>query len=354
MKTIFQFAARTLLLAAVSACLALSARADIKYSLVNLSAIVPGASAIDINNAGDVLLSGNDKTYLYKGGVAYQIPTDFGLTALSGVSLNDHDQIVGMGTTVGGLRETYSYDFGTSTGAVTNLIPQNSNDQLLSLNNLGMTAVGAYTGTQYITHVFDSSGHSILPLGLGGNGLNNAGDLWVNESYTYNLITGQTSEAESGYSDGAVFGDNGWFAATSPSVLARGKLGDNEVPVTTLGTVSSVLYASDINGNGVVVGSIWKFPELYPYRAFTADQNGIVDLNDVAPLFAGNYYAQARAINDAGEIIGYFGNQDVIASGDFLLIPIGSPVPEASSAAWALGGLLIVGALAWRRRLLSS
>jgi hypothetical protein len=167
----------------------------------------------------------------------------------------------------------------------------------------------------------------------------------------YNLVTKETSDSQPLFAtDGAVFGDNGWVAATSPSVLFRAKLGENPVPSTELGSVFPELFASDINGNGDVVGSIWKFPEMYAYRAFLANGDGIIDLNGVAPLIAGNFYAGGERINDAGEIIGFLGNQYQVDSGAFLLIPIGTPVPEASSLAWAAAGLALLSALAWRRR----
>ena len=325
-------------------------RADLKYTAVDLGSVVSGADAIDINNPGDVVINAGGHTYLYKGGTAYQIPENFGLTHLSGVALNDHDQIIGTGTTAGGLKETFQYDFGTSTGSITNYIPQDDFDQLLSINNLGMTSVGQYTGTQYIHQVFDASGHNILPASLNAYGLNNAGDVWVDEQYTYNLITGETSNSDGGIMNSGVFGDNGWWAHSTPSSLVRGKLGNNPVPAQDLGTVFPELFSYDINGNGDVVGSIWKYPELYPYHAFLANDGGIVDLNDVAPLLAGNFYAQGERINDAGEIIGFLGSQDQVDSGAFLLIPIGTPVPEASTMAWAASGLALLGAIAWRRR----
>jgi hypothetical protein len=89
---------------------------------------------------------------------------------------------------------------------------------------------------------------------------------------------------------------------------------------------------------------------MYAYRAFLANGDGIIDLNGVAPLIAGNFYAGGERINDAGEIIGFLGNQYQVDSGAFLLIPIGTPVPEASSLAWAAAGLALLSALAWRRR----
>jgi probable HAF family extracellular repeat protein len=121
-----------------------------------------------------------------------------------------------------------------------------------------------------------------------------------------------------------------------------------------LGTLGKdLVFPSDINNSGQVVGQADVSGSLYGH-AFFADATGpLVDLNDVIPAGSGWELTDAQGINDRGQIAGTgtINGQDHA----FLLTPIGSggggggqavPLPPG---AWA-GAATLAGMGLWRAR----
>ncbi|MCV2362543.1 hypothetical protein LNV23_03660 [Paucibacter sp. DJ1R-11] len=112
----------------------------------------------------------------------------------------------------------------------------------------------------------------------------------------------------------------------------------------TLGWVHS--QASFINNAGVVVGNLFNGSDGDSYfagHAFITGANGqgMVDLNSLVSLGEGLYLNDVWGLNDAGQVL--VSDQNGLA---YLL----TPVPEASTSAMLLAGLLVLALLTHQRR----
>lgn len=112
----------------------------------------------------------------------------------------------------------------------------------------------------------------------------------------------------------------------------------------TLGWVHS--QAGFINNAGVVAGNLFNGSDGDSYfagHAFITGANGqgMVDLNSLVSLGEGLYLNDVWGLNDAGQVL--VSDQNGLA---YLL----TPVPEASTSAMLLAGLLVLALLARQRR----
>jgi probable HAF family extracellular repeat protein len=134
-----------------------------------------------------------------------------------------------------------------------------------------------------------------------------------------------------GASQAGLFGPNHAFITTMNS---------NMTDLGTLGGPDS--YAWDINSDGQVVG--WSTTGTgNAHHAFVtgADGLGMVDLNSMVTLSNGTFLAEARAINDLGQIL---------ANGSDGRAYLLSPIPEPQTHAMLLAGLGLMGFMARKRR----
>jgi hypothetical protein len=329
-------------LAATSAVLP----AQTTYRYIDVESILPGASAGALNNLGHVVMRANNQVYLYANGVATPVPEIGGLTNYSIIDMNDRDVLLGSGLASDGTRKYFTYDVPNAQLQIREFNINEGYEYPLTLNNLGQIAVGSTTGTWYIDRIYD--GDTVVE--RRGHGLNDDGFLLLDDWSMWNIRTGVTAAGTNSFVAGVVFGDNGWMAGSSPTTLIRTHLEPGKAPVTdTIGQWSSRLYASDINGSGVVVGSLWDRTST-PWHGFVSF-GGVFDLNNLTTPPDGFFIQTGSQINDLGQIVGSATTD--IRGGlrrSFILEPLGIlPVPEPATY-YAGAGLLLLLATAWRRR----
>jgi hypothetical protein len=261
--------------------------------------------------------------------------------------MNDRDVLLGSGLASDGTRKYFTYDVPNAQLQIREFNLNVGYEYPLTLNNLGQIAVGSTTGTWYINRIYD--GDTVIE--RRGHGLNDDGFLLLDDWSMWNIRTGVTAAGAYAGVAGVVFGDNGWMAGTTPTTLIRTHLQPGRAPVNeTIGQWTGRMYASEINGSGVVVGSLWDRTST-PWHGFVSFGGGVFDLNNLTTPPEGFFILSGSQINELGQIVG-------VATTDnhggirrsFILEPTGVlPVPEPTTY-YGSAGLLLLLATAGRRR----
>jgi probable HAF family extracellular repeat protein len=254
-----------------------------------------------INNNGQVavygrpLPGGQVQAYRYSEATGFEPLGDFGGTRTEAEGINNSGQVTGFSEDAAGRIHAFRYTDGVG---LENLGTAFRNSRGYAINDLGWVA-GAADGNAV---VFREQG-SLTLLPGSALGINNAG----NVVGTTTVVPGHTTAFV--HLDGQMF-----------------ILGDNVFGLPTL---------YDINNHNVAVGSGYLDGNLvallWRQDLIGIEPAGLVDLNTLIAADSGWTLLGARAINDAGQIVG-FGT----FNGEFLAYRL-DPVPEPST--WGLFAL---------------
>jgi probable HAF family extracellular repeat protein len=352
--------------ALVSALLTLacgSASAQVPYRLTILGGDATPASAVDINNNGQVVL--NTGSAVVWDGTTF---TDLG--AGSPLAINNAGQVVGTTTDSLTLPRAAAW-LGAGASRLPGPVDEN-NSAASDINDHGQIAGFQRVGGRFFyATTWENGGYSNLGLGI-ARGINNSGQivgisidptltfgsaaLWDRNGMT--LLGGRDTAAVS-------INDRGQIVGYSAS---HAQLWDGARAID-LGTLSGDnSFAAAINNAGQVVGS-YGFNPSSGLDSRAALWNGTVgtDLNSLLrpeSVQAGWFLTFASGINDSGTIVGSAYNRFDCADGScvshgFVLsisdlpdqvLAITTAVPEPSSYALMLAGLGAIGLWAQCRR----
>lgn len=266
-------------------------------------------------------------TFGLSGGAAHAwsyTVTDLGGNRSVGHGINAVGQAAGYSYISGGWSHAFLY----SNGTMTDLGTLGGTDSMGYDVNIagqvtGYSSTGIRTPSGDIYHAFLYSNGAMTDLGALEGGNNSMG-MSINDS-------GQVS----GFS-----GTGGDFNNPHAFLYSNGIMND-------LGTLSGSTnsYGHGINSAGQVVGmdSLYYGSGVY-YRAFLYSNGSMTDLNTLIDPAAGWSLTTASDINDAGQIVGYGSIAGETRA--FLL----TPVPEPETYAMFLAGLVLVGHIAGRRK----
>jgi probable HAF family extracellular repeat protein len=190
--------------------------------------------------------------------------------------INNSGQVVGFAQTSAGLYRAFLYtggamnDLGTLGG---------TQSYAFGINNVGEVVGYGTTGVGYTNHAFFYDGGSMNDLGtLGGQ------DSFANDINDAGQIVGR-----SGLSGG--YGQHAFFYS--------------EGVMTDIGSFAGDSWAHSINNDGQIVGG---YLTVSGSRAFIYSDGVMTDLNDLLPADSDLTFADARAINSTGQIVGYGSN----------------------------------------------
>jgi probable HAF family extracellular repeat protein len=261
-----------------------------------------------------------------------------------GGDINDHGWVTGIANTDVGRRafvwtpQTGMQDIGSLGGGGLESIG-------LHINNQGQVAGWSMTGAGYDTHAYVwSSGEGMQDLGKGAAwALNNQGAV-VNGGQL--LPPGGTAQTlPSGFS-AYTLNDNERGDVAGVSIVRPGvehavvwRNGGAAIDLGDFAGGYDSSRALGINDAGFVVGyGTTDGPSLGWVRAAIWNPEGVMtNLNDLIPSASGWALAEAMAINESGQIVGW-GTNSLGQTHAFLL----TPVPEPKTSALFMLGLLAV------------
>ena len=335
----------------------LPGRTDAKPNGINAAGLVAGANVI----------SGAYRAVLY-GGTWTNLGTLGGSESL-GSTLNASNQVVGSAATTSSGTHAFLWTPGGTDGVV-------GNSQMKDLGTLGgsnsqadgINRFSRVTGYSDVSaagkvrqHAFLYTGSTMSDIGTLLSSLPNSFGYGINAS---GHVTGTAYDA--GYSQPHAFFYNGTTAVDIGSIggLGATALGINDGDhivgyydttnstshaflyfggtMTDLGTLGGdYSYGIGINNSNVVVGGSFVDVNNATYHAFIWSNNALADLNTLLDASgAGWTLVEARAINDAGQIVGTGTHGGVHHA--FLLTPNATSLPAPTITAVILSGPNVV------------
>jgi probable HAF family extracellular repeat protein len=307
---------------------------------------VQSAHAYDINEAGQITGIAGSHAFLWDDGVMTDLGT-LGGNGSSGQSINENAQVVGYSSTgtVGEGNRATLWD----RGAVINLTPGLTGSQTSIASSINDLRQIAGTINNQTPFVWQNNAITTLPsLGGGGgyaNDINNAGQvvgsssttqqsqvlgplshaaLWQGNTVTdLGVIPGTEESGASAINElGQIVGSSDRVDPETYEVTSYAFLYENGV-LTALPVPSTEGYASDINDNGVIVGTMRAAGGMSPWHAFIYADGVVTDLNTRILSGSGLHLLYAYGINNAGQIVGvaYDSRASYHA---FLLTPVAS------------------------------
>lgn len=304
----------------------------------------PNAISPDGKIAASNVSNGNYHPYVFDG-TWNDLGTLGGQEGLC-ADVNSQGFAVGNSTTDGGLTRAFLWTPGGTDGVASN--PQmkdlgtlgGSYSEAYSINANG--EISGYAQTMLEDHAFVISNGTMTDIGkMLGNGLINSYGLSINDSgHVVGIAYNSTfATPHAFYYDGVNAVDIGNLGGITASALA---INDSELvagyssvldgsehafryvggAMTDLGTLGGgYSYGVGINNSNVVVGGSFVDVDNTIYHAFICTNSTMVDLNSLLDASgAGWTLIEARAINDAGEIVGT--GQFQGSKHAFLLMPL--------------------------------
>jgi probable HAF family extracellular repeat protein len=241
-----------------------------QYALTDLGVIaVQSAEAFDVNEAGQVVGNSGNKAFLWENGVMTELPSLGGTTG----------EIVG---------NTDSFAFLLRNGNVTDLghlggVATFANDVNDSTQIVGASYTNEATPLGPMAHAYLWQNGVMTDLGV-LPGLDDSGAAAINSS---GVVVGSSSHT-----------DPDTYEVTSAAFIYQdGQMSALPVP-------SPESYAGDINDSGVVVGSMRAPGGFSNYHAWVYKDGGVTNLNSLIPSGSDLHLAIARAVDNAGQIVG--------------------------------------------------
>jgi probable HAF family extracellular repeat protein len=193
-------------------------------------------------------------------------------------------------------------------------------------NGTTPTVLGAPSGSFSAAQGINDTGQIV-------GDINNQAVLWNGTTPTYlDTVGGATSSSATGINNtGQVVG---WGVTSSYNGYAMLWNGTTPTILGTLGGQTTQAYA--INNNGEVVGAGSPSTPPNSFHAIVWNGTTAIDLNNLVDLPSGYTLVLAKALNNAGQIVGYY--IDGSGLGAFLLTPVPLPVTLACPAATAQVG----------------
>ena len=322
----------------------------VAFTLTDLGSLGGSSYAYGINNIGQVVgtspILGHDHAFLWTAGTGIN---DLGLDSSTAYAINDSGTIVG---------STGAQAFYGSDGSYSITNPMSELSQTAyDINNQGTALVSGAFGLQKQSFLWNGT-DSFTAITATAHGINNnnAAVGQVSSSPTFptnnsafvydegitNIIipNGRAFDiSDTGYVVGLYWPSN--VGATSTPFIWKDGVGFTAID--NLFGIGSRAYA--VNNDGTVVGSA-NLPTGGSH-AFLYQDGSLNDLNSMIDPSSGWILADARDINELGQIVGWGTiNGDTRA---YLLTPTAIPIP---AAAWLFGsGLLgLVGAARKKKR----
>ncbi len=345
---------------ALFACLLIAemgpAQAGPAYSVTALGTLGGSDSyGWGINNSGQIsgtstTANGEFRAFMYSNGSMTDLGT-LGGSHSYGRGINDAGQVVGEASTHNGELRSFLYsngsmtDLGTFDGSILRALDVNNSGQITGY----FSPAGSNNGFLYSSGRVTDLGSSAINVYINNSGEFVAGrSLYSNGSITdLGTLGGQYSYGTDINDAGQVVGDStNKKEQTHAFLYSNGSMTD----LGTLGGPGS--FASGVNNRGQVVG--WShIGDSFSYTnvAFLYSDGRMHALDNLVER--GWRIIDARAINDAGQIVG-FGCSALQVCGALLLDPRDPgaiiPVPEPETYAMMLAGLGLLGVVARRRK----
>ena len=291
---------------------------DAAGNAINFSGQIAGEVIIGLNPSRvEAFVTGaQGQNAIMLGGIGGNVTTALGI--------NDSSTVIGMGRDGSGSTKFHALRWQANSTEAERLLTLGGNTSVAhAINGSGLIA-----GNSGLS---DGRFHAVI-WGLNGAAITDLGTLGGLNSSAQAINQSAQVAGESRVADGSLHA----------FITGAGAQGMSDLG--TLGWVHS--QASFINSAGVVVGNLFNGTDGDSYfagHAFITGANGqgMVDLNSLVSLGEGLYLNDVWGLNDAGQVL--VSDQNGLA---YLL----TPVPEASTSAMLLAGLLMLALLTHQHR----